>query len=459
MITKLTLESYSYFQGRSARRMSIEAKDHPYLSEKQEMMPMKLGINGLGRIGKLTVWHHVSRKSFKEIIINIGRNAGGSLDDVAHYIERDSTYGSLSRYLYGFRGNRAIEELKENENSMRIHGIPVKVLTEHRNPKDIGWRHEGVELVVDCSGVFRNPEDPAGSEKGSLRGHLEAGARKVILSAPFKMKDTSQPIPEDAITLVNGINNDAYVPTKHQIISGASCTTTCLAFIIKALLDHFGADAFLTASMVTVHAVTSSQEILDRLPEANAEDMRKSRSVFNNIILTTTGAAEALGHVIPEMKNVGFMAESVRVPVNTGSIVILAVSIQNENFHNSVDRNRINEIYRDAAQGYLSNYISYSDYQHVSSDIIGTVSAAIIEGRETRASTGIIRVSLGKACKLVIDDAPQAKPETGVLEIPVTQAVIYGWYDNELGSFSHILGQTTVEIAKQFFKTKTVIQD
>ena len=137
--------------------MTLIAKDHPYLSGEQKTRQMKLGINGLGRIGKLALWHHVSRKSFEGLVVNIGREVEGDLQDVAEYVARDSTYGPLSRYIYGFRGRRVVEEVNDKEGTMQINGIPVTVLREHRNPKDIGWRQHRVELVVDCTGVFRDP--------------------------------------------------------------------------------------------------------------------------------------------------------------------------------------------------------------------------------------------------------------------------------------------------------------
>ena len=428
--------------------MTLIARDHPYLSGDQDTLPMKLGINGLGRIGKLAVWHHVSRKSFEGLVINIGREVGGGLQDVAEYIARDSTYGPLSRYIYGFKGRNTIEELDEKRSSMQVNGIPVKVLREHRNPKDIGWKEEGVKVVVDCTGVFRDPRQSPEAGKGSLRGHLEAGVEKVILSAPFKLKDKSNSMPEDAVTIIHGINEKTYVPSRHHIISAASCTTTCLAFMVKTFLDHFGTESILSASMVTVHATTGSQEILDQLPSAGSNDLRKNRSIFNNIILTTTGAADALGLVIPAMKGVRFTAESVRIPIHTGSIVILSFNMQDEDPENAIDRDQINAIYREAANGYLSRYLSYSDSQNVSSDIVGTASAAVIEGRETRTRTGGVKVSLGKACRIVTQGQPIADTASSILEVPVTQVVVYGWYDNELGSFSNILGETTIEVAK-----------
>ncbi len=430
----------------------LTAKNHLYLSENQDMLPLKLGINGSGRIGKMTVWHHVSRQSFEGIVLNIGREVGRGLEDVAGYLERDSTYGSLARYIHGFRGQRVIEEINEKEGAMRINGIPVKVLREHRNPREIGWSKQGVQVVVDCTGVFKDPTETPDVPKGSLRGHLEAGAKKVILSAPFKMKDKSRPMPEDAVTNIQGINEEAYIPDRHHLISAASCTTTCLAFMVKALLDHFGSDPILSASMVTVHATTGTQEILDQLPAAGNKDLRKNRSIFNNIILTSTGAAQALGLVIPEMKKIDFMAASVRIPINTGSIVILVLNIQNEDPEKAIDADSINDIYRKAADGYLSKFLTYTESQNVSADIIGTVSAAIIEGKETRARTGRVKVNLGRACRIVTRGQPMPEMDASTLEIPVTHVVVNGWYDNELGSFSHILGETTIRVAKSLIE-------
>jgi glyceraldehyde 3-phosphate dehydrogenase len=338
-----------------------------------------------------------------------------------------------------------IEEVDDRAGTMRVNGVPVTVLRQGRNPAGIPWREQGVQLVVDCSGAFRDPTAPPDAPKGSLRGHLEAGARKVILSAPFKLKDKSRPMPEDAVTTIQGINEDDYVPSQHNLISAASCTTTCLAFMMKPLLDHFGAEALLSASMVTVHAATSSQEVLDRLPGAGAKDLRKSRSLFNNIILTTTGAADALAQVLPEMRQVGFMAESVRIPTNTGSLVVLVLNFQDE-MESPIRRDLINDLYRKAAEGYLSRYLAYTEDQNVSSDIIGTLAAAVIEGRETHTRTAHIRVDLGRVCAVPLDPARQLGGS--ILEVPVTQVVVYGWYDNEMGSYVHMLGERTLDVAQ-----------
>ena len=400
---------------------------------------MKLGINGLGRIGKLSLWSHVSRKYFSEIVVNIGRNVGNSLEDLVASIERDSTYGRLGSYLHGHRGGRVIEELSDERGSMLIDGVPVKILRQSRNPKDIAWRDNGVGLVVDTTGVFSDPTTDPGSPGGALRGHLEAGAVKVMLSAPFKIKSKGLEMPEDAVTTVMGINDDDYIPSRHHIISAASCTTTCLSYMIKPLLETIGAENLLSASMVTVHAATGSQQVLDRLPGAGAIDLRKNRSILNNIILTTTGAAKALGLVIPEMKNIGFIAESVRIPTSTGSLIVLVINIQDEP-GNPTRREFINSLYREYAQ--TNEYLVFTEKQNVSSDIIGVPkAAAVIEGSETHTRTASIRVNLARTEASTLADGEN------LLEVPVTQAVIYGWYDNELGSYTNMLGDLTEKVA------------
>lgn len=433
----------------------------------EKFVPQRLGINGLGRIGKLSLWHHVERQYFSELVVNVGRDVGTGLEDLAQYIEKDSTYGSLHTFLYGCRARRVIEEINDKEGTMRINGVKVKILRKHRNPAEIGWKDHNVELVVDATGAFLDPTIQPEDPKGALRGHLTSGAKKVILSAPFKIKDKSKSFPEDTITTVSGINDYAYDHKKHLIISAASCTTTCLAYMVKPLIDHFGAQRILAASMATVHAQTSSQAVLDKLPKAGATDLRKNRSVANNIILTTTGAAKALAFVIPEMKNIGFIAESVRIPTTTGSLIILVVLIQDESFTNPVSRDVINGIYKEAEKRYPEGYLIYSEEQNVSSDIIGTPrAAAIIEGRETHTRTAAVRFELDGILRsdptLGLEVPPQSDEERHlssasilieqgkrILQIPVTQAVIYGWYDNELGSYTNMLGDLTIMIARK----------
>lgn len=408
---------------------------------------LKLGINGLGRIGKLTLWHHVARKDFKEIVVNIGRDAGSSLADIAHYIERDSTYGALHKYLYGHRGQRVISRLDEDAGTMSIDGINVRILRQSRNPKDIQWDEHGVRLVVDATGQFLDPTLGPEHPKGSIRGHLEAGAEKVIVSAPFKIKDKKKAMPEDAITTVMGVNDNDYDPRTHCIVSGASCTTTCLAHMMKPLIDYFGAKKILTASMATVHAVTPSQMVLDRLAKPGATDLRKNRSIFNNIILTSTGAARTLELVIPEMRQIGFIAESVRIPNTTGSLIILVVNFHEDLSGNPIRREMINQLYKETAERDSNGYLHYTEEQNVSSDIIAVPrAAAIIEGHETHTRTAEVTLDPGMLFGLKKDIQEQLSQT--VARISITQAVIYGWYDNEMGSYVNMLGDLTVSIAE-----------
>ena len=408
---------------------------------------MTLGINGLGRIGKLTLWHHVGRKFFNEIVVNIGREAGKSLEDIAHYIERDSIYGALHGFLYGCYSKPVIKALDENAGTMEVDGIRVKFLRTRRNPRDIDWASENVRLVVDSTGRFLDPTLSVEDPQGAIRGHLESGADKVIVSAPFKIKDKGIKMPSDAVTTVMGINTDDYDPRTHKIVSNASCTTNCLAHMIKPLINAFGPKKILSASMATVHASTGSQQVLDRLPASGKTDLRKNRSVLNNIILTATGAAEALRLVIPEMEQIGFVAESVRVPITTGSLIILVINLQEEISGDPVRREVINGIYRKAAAQDPHGYLRYTDKQNVSCDIIGQIRAAVtIEGHETHRRTGEVTIDLENVPGM--DATCMALFKEKVIRVPVTQAVIYGWYDNEMGSYVNMLGDRTVSIAE-----------
>lgn len=220
--------------------------------------------------------------------------------------------------------------------------------------------------------------------------------------------------------------------------------------MVKPLMDYFGPGKIISASMDTIHSSTGTQEVLDRLPKAGATDLRKSRSVMNNIILTSTGAAKTLGLVIPEMNRIGFMAESVRIPITTGSLIILVITLSDEIDRPPVNGDLINNIYKEAAKREKRGYIKYTDEQNVSSDIIGLIGpAAIIEGHETHTRTAYISLDVGKLFKLPAETltAVPADPE-----IPITNAVIYGWYDNELGSYTNMLGDLTVKIASMVYQ-------
>ena len=221
-----------------------------------------------------------------------------------------------------------IQIVDEKKGALLIDGIPVTILREARNPAEIGWRNHGVDVVAECTGKFQDPTVAPDEKSGSIKGHLAGGAKVVINSSPFKIKNKALSMPDEAVTLIYGINHTAFDYRKHQVVSAASCTTTGLAHMVKPLLEHEATRKILTASMSTIHAVTNSQSILDKTPKAGEKDLRKNRSTLNNIILTSTNAAAALGQVIPEVKNIGFMADSIRVPTNTESLIVLNATFQ-----------------------------------------------------------------------------------------------------------------------------------
>jgi len=409
-----------------------------------------IGINGLGRIGKLTLWHHIARKYFQEIVINTGREVGMNFQAIAHLIEKDSTYGPLHRFLYGIKADRVVEIIDEKAGEMRIDGIPVTILREARNPAKIKWRDHGVDLVVECTGKFKDPTLPADDKIGSLRGHLAAGAKAVLNSSPFKIKDKALPIPQDAVTLIYGINHASFDKKQHQVLSAASCTTTGLAHMVKPLLENEVSNKILTASMSTVHAVTNTQAVLDSVPKAGERDLRKSRSILNNIILTSTNAAEALAQVIPEVKNIGFMADSIRIPISTESLIVLNVTVQTRRNKNgllvSLNSNILNEIYQKAEARDHENLLVFSLEQNVSSDVMGLNAAVVIEGQFNHTRTAFIEVDLTQ-----IPGLPQellSSLTSDMLRVPVVHAKIFGWYDNEYGSFTNRLGDLTVHVHK-----------
>jgi glyceraldehyde 3-phosphate dehydrogenase len=509
------------------------------------MSARTLGINGFGRIGKLSLWYHLGGDDFDTMVVNLGREVGSSLEALLEYATKDSTYGPVHRYLHGRAGRAEIEVVDEGRGVVRLHGKEVRFLREKRDPREIPWREHDVQLVVDATGKFADPTKAADDPKGALRGHLESGARVVVVSAPFKGVSTG--LPADAAVLINGINQFEFDPGRHRVVSAASCTTTALAHMVRPLLDRDATRHILTASMSTVHATTNSQMVLDAVPKAGATDLRKTRSVFNNIILTSTGAARALEMVMPEIGRIGFMADSVRVPLTTGSLIILNLTFQSEmtvDGRPSLDRQRLNEIYRAAAEGEARDLVVYSEQQNVSADIVGQDAAVVIEAAETHTRTGFIHlqlpVDLGAAAgapagataaagaggsdggdagdrlaagmgtsgevdrqAMGIPDEAERLPNGGTgggtaetgeggagtpgrdqavashsaygedsgsdldlegrgplpgamkaaypglreVRVPVTHAKIFGWYDNELGSYTGRLGQLTAQIA------------
>lgn len=406
--------------------------------------PRTLGINGLGRIGKLTLWYHLGREDFDRFVVNVGRPVGASLQSVVEYIGKDSTYGPLHRFLLGHQGKRDILVLDEAAGLMRAHGKEIIILREARDPKEIPWRDHGVGLVVECTGKFRDPHADADDSLGALRGHLAAGARTVVQSSPFKSKLKGAPLPEDAAILIHGINHCDYDPGKHKLLSAASCTTTALAHMLQPLLARDLTRHMITAGMSTVHAVTNSQPVLDAVPGSGATDLRKTRSAMNNIVLTSTNAAKALEQVMPEIARIGFMADSVRIPTASVSLIILNVTFQSEALPNgtvSLDREAINAIYRDAAESEARGLLKCSDEQNVSADMLGEDAAVVIEAVETHTRTGFVDLRVPTA-------EPGAAAQYRQHRVPLTHVKIFGWYDNEMGSYTYRLGELTSHVAK-----------
>ena len=401
-----------------------------------------LGINGLGRIGKMLLWYFVHERHFDGIVINTGREVGRSLEDLAHQIGSDSTYGPMEMFLFGLSGKKDIRIVDEQKGLLEIHGMPVTILRSARNPKDIDWKSRGVQIVIDSTGVYLDPTVAMDDARGSLRGHLAAGARVVLASAPFKIRDKAASMPDDSSMMIYGINHTSFDARKHTLISAASCTTTGLAHMMKPLLEAEETTRILTASLSTIHAATNTQSVLDAVPKGGASDLRKTRSVFNNIILSSTGAAKALEQVLPEIKRVGFMADSVRIPTTTVSLINLNITFHsplNDKGVPTINRAFINGIYKQASAGAQKDLLLFSEKQNVSSDLLGVPAAVVIEGFDTHTRTGFIELPVD------ILRASGVQSEQPI-QVPVTHAKVFGWYDNEFGSYVTSLGKLAMYV-------------
>ncbi len=335
-------------------------------------MGIKVGINGFGRIGR-----NFLRACYKnEDIEIVGINDLTDAQTLAHLLKYDSVHGR-------FEGNVEVKE-----NSIIIDGKEIKI-TAIRNPEELPWKDLEVDVVIESTGVFRD-RDGAGK-------HLKAGAKKVIISAPGKNPD---------LTVVLGVNEEDYDPNKHHIISNASCTTNCLAPVVKVLNEEFGIEK---GYMVTVHAYTNDQRILD-LPH---KDLRRARAAAVNIIPTTTGAAKAVGEVLPEMKG-KLDGSARRVPVADGSMIDLTVVLSK-----STSEEEINSKIKEAAEGRLKGILEYTEDPIVSQDIVGNSHSSIFDALSTKVIGGNF-------------------------------AHISSWYDNEWG-YSNRLKDLVLYIAKKGF--------
>ncbi len=309
-------------------------------------MAVKVGINGFGRIGRL--FFRAASKS--EDIDIVAVNDLTDPKTLAYLFKYDSVHG-----IYG-------GECRAADDSIVIDGKEVKVLSE-RDPSSLPWKDMGVQVVVESTGRFTNRNDAA--------KHLDAGAERVIISAPAKEED---------ITIVMGVNEDKFDPEKHFVISNASCTTNCLAPVAKVLLDNFGIERGL---MTTVHAYTNDQSILDQ-PH---KDLRRARAAAMSIIPTTTGAAKAVSLVLPELK--GKMdGLALRVPVCDASVVDLVAVLGRE-----VTREEVNEAMRNAADtGRMKGILQYQEDPVVSVDIIGNPYSSVFDPSQTYVMGNLVKV-------------------------------------------------------------------
>jgi glyceraldehyde 3-phosphate dehydrogenase len=319
----------------------------------------RIAINGFGRIGRQVFKAIYMDDEYSRNLDVVAVNDLTSPDTLAHLLKYDSTYGIFDA------------EVSSDEATLHVDETQIKVCSE-RDPGKLPWGDLGVDIVIESTGFF--------TDATKARAHLDAGAKKVIITAPANNED---------ITVVIGVNDDQYDPAAHNIVSNASCTTNCLAPVAKVLHQHFGISH---ALMTTVHSYTGDQMLLD----GPHRDMRRARSAALNIVPTTTGAARAVALVMPELKG-RFDGFSLRVPTPTVSLVDLTVQ-----FENDVTVEALNNAFQEEAGGALEGILDYTEEPLVSTDFRGDVHSAIVDG----LSTMVAGPRLGK---------------------------VIAWYDNEWG--------------------------
>ena len=337
-------------------------------------MTTRIGINGFGRIGRLS-FRSIKKYHGKDLEV-VAINDLTDPKTNAHLLKWDTTYG------------RYDGEITATEDSIVVDGKAVKVIAE-RDPAKIPWRDFGVDIVLESTGLFTDATKAA--------AHLEGGAKKVIISAPAKNED---------VTVVLGVNEKAYDPAKHNVISNASCTTNCIAPVAKVLHQSFGLKKGL---MTTIHAYTNDQRILDMFHK----DLRRARTAAMNIIPTTTGAAKAVTMVIPELKG-KIHGMAFRVPTSTVSVVDFVAELDKE-----VSAEQVNQALKAAAEGPLSGILEYCSEPLVSSDFNGNPASSIVDAQST----------------MVIEN---------------NMVKVISWYDNEWG-YSCRLGDLATYIAAKGF--------
>lgn len=329
-----------------------------------------VGINGFGRIGRCFFRALVERKDANIRVVAI--NDLADIKQLVHLLKYDSAFGKFSKQI-----------IVEND-ALIIDGHKIRV-TNERDPKDLAWGEVGADIIIESTGIFTNAQ--------KAKAHIAAGAKKVIISAPATNED---------LTMVYGVNHDQYDPAKHHIISNASCTTNCLAPLVKAVHDKIG---IVSGIMTTIHAYTQDQNLQD----GPHSDPRRARSAAMNVVPTSTGAAKAIGLVLPEL-NGKLDGYSVRVPVITGSLVDLVVNVGAD-----TTVAEINAILKEASEQQMGGVMQYTEEPLVSSDIIGNPASTIFDAPLTK-----------------VQDKRQVK--------------LVAWYDNEWG-FSNRLIDTINHIA------------
>jgi len=303
-------------------------------------MIANIAINGFGRIGRCFLRAAMSDKEFSNIANIVAINDLTDAKTLAHLFKYDSTFGKYAGKV----------EAKDNE--ILVDEQRIKVISE-KDPLMLPWKDLKIDIVIESTGKFNDAKE--------AKKHISAGARKVIISAPAKNPD---------VTVLIGINDNLYNNTRHDVISMASCTTNCLAPLLKTINDKFGIDR---GYMTTCHAYTSDQRILD-LPH---KDLRRARAAMMSIIPTSTGAAKAIGTVIPEL-NGKMDGMALRVPVSNGSIVDVVLTLQKE-----VTREEVNQALKDSSESELKGIMAYTEEPLVSSDIIGESNSSIVDGLST----------------------------------------------------------------------------
>jgi glyceraldehyde 3-phosphate dehydrogenase (phosphorylating) len=338
-------------------------------------MTIRVGINGFGRIGRDMTRAAFDRSDNGEPGLEIvAINDVADPATLANLLRHDSTYGPWQVPVY------------TDENTMSVGGQSILVTSE-RDPANLPWRKLGVDLVLESTGKFRTRDAAA--------AHLAAGARKVIITAPGKKVDA---------TIVMGVNEDTYDPDTHHIVSNASCTTNCLAPMLWVLHNAFGV---INGLVTTIHSYTGDQNLLD----GPHKDPRRARSAAVNLIPTSTGAAAAVGEVLPELAG-RLDGIAVRVPVEDGSLTDLTVKVA----ATGVTPDQINRAFADAAGGHLKSVLRYTEDPIVSRDIIGDPASCVLDATLTRVEGDIVKV--------------------------------FGWYDNEWGysnrtlDLAHLMART-----------------